>query len=74
MVKLETSGHKAWWPMLQQISKGVSIECYRNMDTGEEYVSEKGWNGEPPSGGSGIQISMSANKKYLDGYDKIKWD
>lgn len=55
MGKLETSGYKGWWPMLENTGRRVTPdgkrvqvgkEVLRNMVTGE---TVDGWDSEPPS-------------------------
>lgn len=77
MGKLETSGHKGWWPMLQHRGKTrsgekVVQEVFRNMVTGEVYRPEDGWNGSPPTT-TGEPIRQ-ANDLYRENYDKIRWN
>lgn len=58
MGKLETSGYKGWWPMLEHKGRRVGVDgsrtqvgqpVLRNMLTGEICATEKGWDAEPPS-------------------------
>lgn len=86
MAKLETYGHKRFWPVKEFMGRGsrgqkLYRESYRNMQTGELYSPRKndgeplGWNGNPPDLPDGEKSQcVSVSKAYRRGYDNIQWD
>lgn len=75
MAKLETSGHKRFWPMreLQGINPDGSrrsTEGFRDMISGEFHTSEKGWDGEPPKLVPGERNLTDPGELYKKNYEK----
>lgn len=82
MPRLETSGHKRFWPCKEHQGKdadGAIIykEVYRDMLTGESHSPtdsdgiEIGWKGSPPSAPN---TAMVASQAYRRGYENIQWE
>jgi hypothetical protein len=74
MSKLETHSYKKFWPMKQL--EGVnadgskrSTKGFRDMITGEFYVPNDGWNGEPPELPSGEKLPNTSSGKYREHYE-----
>lgn len=79
MGKVETSGHKGWWPVKFYEGRNPdgstkTSEGFKNVLTNQEVIPREGWNGEPPGPTGDLSNCRHVSEKYRQGYDLINWE
>lgn len=76
MGKVETAGHKGWWPM--RVFEGHNPdgtmqgrEAFKSVVDGKLVIPEKGWNGEPPHPTGDLANCRHVSEAYREGWERI---
>jgi hypothetical protein len=80
MGRLETHGHKGWWPMLAHRRKHMDgtmtgRECFVDMRTGTVVEPESGWDTkELPYATGETSSQQHQTDVFRENFDRIDWN
>lgn len=73
----KTAGYEGWKEVRFFEGKDregnmIAQEGFRNIQNGEDFKPEEGWNGAPPYRTG--ELNMHVSSLYRKHYDEIRWD
>jgi hypothetical protein len=78
MGRLETHGHKGWWPMLAHRRKHMDgtmtgRECFVDMSNGTVVEPERGWDTKELPYATGESSQQHQTDVFRENFDRIDW-